>query len=441
MLFWGRQPHIFVFLFYLHKPYRYHPTPSPNSPQHLPSETTSLPLTLPLKIMNTVEDALQHITEGDVGRLRADLTELFSRDDSAALIARYDESETALVLSGTITTTHNGRGYSTPVVITLREYPRLAPSVKVVPTVGMEFNVTNGYIMEDGVVAKEAFEEWSAVSTLAGFVASIRSKFDDEAPLFMNSTPLVLHTPSPAAVTQLNTFVSTLSYSESAKQRLRSDLSELLHKHPGLHYSSENGGVSLRGTIQATPNGTAYHIPVRIVLPIGYPMEKGVPEIFVVPEDNMTIVPYHREVDSGGRTFVESVLKWGEEPGVRSVVQCVREMVEAFTVEPPVVMVVAERPKAGSRSPQSCSPPGTDAPPRDPRTVIREKVEGIESTPSEDDTQTCIACLSNKKDVVLIPCRHICMCGKCVEQMCSSDALQCPICRKEVEDVVTGVFF
>lgn len=45
---------------------------------------------------------------------------------------------------------------------------------------------------------------------------------------------------------------------------------------------------------------------------------------------------------------------------------------------------------------------------------------------------TCVICQDIKKDTVLLPCRHLCVCEKC------SDSIDlCPLCRKEVIESMT----
>lgn len=50
-----------------------------------------------------------------------------------------------------------------------------------------------------------------------------------------------------------------------------------------------------------------------------------------------------------------------------------------------------------------------------------------------DETTECVICLANKKNILFLPCRHLCTC-----QDCSTDIKQCPICRGDIEDKITA---
>ena len=47
------------------------------------------------------------------------------------------------------------------------------------------------------------------------------------------------------------------------------------------------------------------------------------------------------------------------------------------------------------------------------------------------DTTTCAVCLHKTKDVVFLPCKHMCACNTC-----STKLSNCPICRKPVQTKV-----
>lgn len=54
----------------------------------------------------------------------------------------------------------------------------------------------------------------------------------------------------------------------------------------------------------------------------------------------------------------------------------------------------------------------------------------------EGEENTCCVCLTEPKEVLLLPCRHLCVCTTCFEQL-----TRCPVCRASFESslVVTGV--
>ena len=48
---------------------------------------------------------------------------------------------------------------------------------------------------------------------------------------------------------------------------------------------------------------------------------------------------------------------------------------------------------------------------------------------SSSSTRECIACLSNIRDTVVLPCRHMCLCSACAEDV-RSRSDKCPLCRQ-----------
>lgn len=50
--------------------------------------------------------------------------------------------------------------------------------------------------------------------------------------------------------------------------------------------------------------------------------------------------------------------------------------------------------------------------------------EDTEATNQED---SCVVCLVHKKNHVVMPCRHLCLCGTC---KASGEINECPICRE-----------
>jgi len=47
----------------------------------------------------------------------------------------------------------------------------------------------------------------------------------------------------------------------------------------------------------------------------------------------------------------------------------------------------------------------------------------------------CAVCLVNQKDVLFLPCKHIVVCS-----ICSTGLSDCPVCRSQIINRVTGVF-
>lgn len=53
----------------------------------------------------------------------------------------------------------------------------------------------------------------------------------------------------------------------------------------------------------------------------------------------------------------------------------------------------------------------------------------MSKTRETKESRTCIICLENEKSVVLMPCRHMCLCETCGAM---DRITQCPLCRKNI---------
>jgi Zinc finger, C3HC4 type (RING finger) len=54
----------------------------------------------------------------------------------------------------------------------------------------------------------------------------------------------------------------------------------------------------------------------------------------------------------------------------------------------------------------------------------------------EQEEKLCVVCLTNNKCVILMPCRHLCMCTDCSDVIDNTSRL-CPICRTDFDRRVT----
>lgn len=51
------------------------------------------------------------------------------------------------------------------------------------------------------------------------------------------------------------------------------------------------------------------------------------------------------------------------------------------------------------------------------------------------DQLKCVVCLTNEREVVLLNCGHVCVCGDCAFAL--PEPKKCPVCRERVERFVT----
>ncbi|KAJ2078282.1 hypothetical protein H4R24_004590 [Coemansia sp. RSA 988] len=58
-----------------------------------------------------------------------------------------------------------------------------------------------------------------------------------------------------------------------------------------------------------------------------------------------------------------------------------------------------------------------------------------QSDGAKDDPMQCAICLSDDRDTVMLPCRHLCMCRECANTY-RQQSNKCPICRTVVESIL-----
>lgn len=46
----------------------------------------------------------------------------------------------------------------------------------------------------------------------------------------------------------------------------------------------------------------------------------------------------------------------------------------------------------------------------------------------DDNTAECVICMSDIRDTLILPCRHLCLCNGCADSL-RYQANNCPICR------------
>jgi hypothetical protein len=63
---------------------------------------------------------------------------------------------------------------------------------------------------------------------------------------------------------------------------------------------------------------------------------------------------------------------------------------------------------------------------RQTRKKRRESEEDIDS--DEDDKTQCVICMYESREVLFVPCGHVCSCTKCAE-----DIETCPMCRATIK--------
>uniref|UniRef100_A0A6U8AUM9 RING-type domain-containing protein n=1 Tax=Eutreptiella gymnastica TaxID=73025 RepID=A0A6U8AUM9_9EUGL len=47
--------------------------------------------------------------------------------------------------------------------------------------------------------------------------------------------------------------------------------------------------------------------------------------------------------------------------------------------------------------------------------------------------EDCVICLCDPRNVIVMPCRHLCMCNECAKGLDATPGAKCPICRTPIE--------
>jgi hypothetical protein len=61
--------------------------------------------------------------------------------------------------------------------------------------------------------------------------------------------------------------------------------------------------------------------------------------------------------------------------------------------------------------------------------IERRKIAIERETAGLDERRLCVVCQENEKAVVLLPCRHMCLCSECADH---EAMMHCPLCRRDI---------
>jgi serine/threonine protein kinase len=67
--------------------------------------------------------------------------------------------------------------------------------------------------------------------------------------------------------------------------------------------------------------------------------------------------------------------------------------------------------------------------------VLQSETAAATAAAAHTEAYLCVVCEDAQKSVLLLPCKHICMCEGCAEGV-----RDCPICRTNIGERITGVY-
>eukprot|EP01064_Diplonema_japonicum_P037582 TRINITY_DN883_c2_g2_i1.p1 TRINITY_DN883_c2_g2~~TRINITY_DN883_c2_g2_i1.p1 ORF type:complete len:322 (+),score=43.37 TRINITY_DN883_c2_g2_i1:59-967(+) len=65
------------------------------------------------------------------------------------------------------------------------------------------------------------------------------------------------------------------------------------------------------------------------------------------------------------------------------------------------------------------------------------QVEGTALSAVQDEGCTCVICLEGEREVLIMPCRHKCLCASCAADL-RRETNKCPMCRRGIESLLTS---
>ena len=74
----------------------------------------------------------------------------------------------------------------------------------------------------------------------------------------------------------------------------------------------------------------------------------------------------------------------------------------------------------------------------DARDIAIQRQAKKQDSQRKDDAENalCCVCRDNNKTVLLLPCKHLCLCEGCSEHIGTRRMTACPVCRQAVSDVL-----
>jgi len=66
---------------------------------------------------------------------------------------------------------------------------------------------------------------------------------------------------------------------------------------------------------------------------------------------------------------------------------------------------------------------------------MEQHVEGQVVDMGDLEGDTCVVCMASERDTIVMPCRHLCLCGECADLL-RRQTNKCPICRTVIDRLV-----
>ena len=60
---------------------------------------------------------------------------------------------------------------------------------------------------------------------------------------------------------------------------------------------------------------------------------------------------------------------------------------------------------------------------------------GLRPKNEDANTEECVICLTNEKDTICKPCKHVSLCSSCAQVVFQSER-KCPVCRQGIAEII-----
>lgn len=68
--------------------------------------------------------------------------------------------------------------------------------------------------------------------------------------------------------------------------------------------------------------------------------------------------------------------------------------------------------------------------------IGEQLLEALEVFGAAEERKDCVICMTQNRSIVVLPCRHLCLCALCSQDFALQSSKKCPICRCDVEGLL-----
>ncbi|XP_073822186.1 uncharacterized protein [Musca autumnalis] len=69
--------------------------------------------------------------------------------------------------------------------------------------------------------------------------------------------------------------------------------------------------------------------------------------------------------------------------------------------------------------------------------IYHKHASSVTPTANNDSVLNCIVCLERTRNILLLPCKHICLCSNCADRIMDERGIKfCPLCRQDINQTL-----